>query len=256
MQWVNLGWFLEIHMFNIVTPSLTCSGLTHWGRVTHICVGKLTIIDSDNGLSPGRRQAIIWTSAEILLIGPLGTNSSQIVIGIQNISFKKIHLKVSSAKWHPFGLGFNVFIQDNMWRIKRRHGGNSQDFSGKSNLIPQLVSHNLHQRSEHNGPVISWVKNTLIFICWIVFKKHGYIAAFHIFWELNTTGSRNSSSRKYPMFAWSISCLLVAQWRKVCPKYFTSWFEHWDTKQNWKRHLQIHFHRIKTCYKGSINSKP
>ena len=39
--------------------------LTHWGRVTHICVGKLTIIGSDNGLSPGRRQAIIWTNAGI-----------------------------------------------------------------------------------------------------------------------------------------------------------------------------------------------
>ena len=37
--------------------------LAHWGRVTYICVSKLTIIGSDNGLSPGRRQAIIWTSA-------------------------------------------------------------------------------------------------------------------------------------------------------------------------------------------------
>ena len=52
--------------------------LTHWGRVTHICVKKLTIIVSDNGLSPGRRHAIIWTNAEILLIGPLGTNLSEI----------------------------------------------------------------------------------------------------------------------------------------------------------------------------------
>ena len=33
--------------------------LTHWGRVTHICVSELTIIGSDNGLSPGRHQAII-----------------------------------------------------------------------------------------------------------------------------------------------------------------------------------------------------
>ena len=44
--------------------------LTHWGRVTHICVGKLTIIGSDNGLSPGRHQAIIWTNTGILLIEP------------------------------------------------------------------------------------------------------------------------------------------------------------------------------------------
>ena len=46
------------------------SSIDIWGRVTHICVGKLTIIVSDNGLSPGRRQAIIWTNAGILLIGP------------------------------------------------------------------------------------------------------------------------------------------------------------------------------------------
>ena len=76
--------------------------LTHWGRATHICVGKLTIIGSDNGLSPGRRQAIIWTIAGILLIGPLWTNYSEILIGIQSSSFKKMHLKMSSAKWRPF----------------------------------------------------------------------------------------------------------------------------------------------------------
>ena len=45
--------------------------LTHWDRVTHICVGKLAIIGLDNGLSPGRRQAIIWTDSGIVLIGPL-----------------------------------------------------------------------------------------------------------------------------------------------------------------------------------------
>ena len=44
--------------------------LTHWGRVTHICVGNQTITGSDNGLSPDRRQAIIWTNARMLLIGP------------------------------------------------------------------------------------------------------------------------------------------------------------------------------------------
>ena len=42
---------------NIKVPHIGL--LTHWGRVTHICVSKLTIIGSYNGLSPGRRQAII-----------------------------------------------------------------------------------------------------------------------------------------------------------------------------------------------------
>ena len=85
--------------------------LTHWGRVTHICVSKLTIIASDNGLSPGRRQAIIWTSAGILLIGPLGTQFSEILIEIILFSFKKVRLKVSSAKWRPCCLGLNVKTQ-------------------------------------------------------------------------------------------------------------------------------------------------
>ena len=85
--------------------------LTHWGRETHICVGKLTIIASDNGLSPGRRQAIIWTNAGILLIGPLGTNINEIVIEIHTFPFKKMHLKMSSAKWRPFCLGLNVLSE-------------------------------------------------------------------------------------------------------------------------------------------------
>ena len=71
--------------------------LTHWGRVTHICISKLTIIGSDNGLSPGRRQAIIWTNAGIMLIGPLRTNFSEILIEIFTFSFKKMHLKMSSG---------------------------------------------------------------------------------------------------------------------------------------------------------------
>ena len=83
-------------------------GSTHWGRVTHICVSKLTIIGSDNGLSPDRRQAIIWTNAGILLIGSLGTSFSEILIKIHAFSFKKMHLKISSGKLRPFCLGLNV----------------------------------------------------------------------------------------------------------------------------------------------------
>ena len=73
-----------------------------------ICVSKLTIIGSDNGLSPDRRQAITWTNAGLLLIGPLGTNFSEILIEILTFSFKKRRLKVSSAKRRPFCLGLNV----------------------------------------------------------------------------------------------------------------------------------------------------
>ena len=76
--------------------------------MAHICVSKLTIIGSDNGLSPDRRQAIFWTNAGLLLIGPLGTNFSEILIEILTFSFKKMRLKVSSAKRRPYCLGLNV----------------------------------------------------------------------------------------------------------------------------------------------------
>ena len=79
--------------------------------MAHICVRNLTIMVSDNGLSPGRRQAIIWTNAGILLIGPLGTKFSEIVIiviEIQTFSLKKMRLKMSSAKCCTFRLGLNV----------------------------------------------------------------------------------------------------------------------------------------------------
>ena len=77
------NWFLPIR-------------INHWSRVTHICVGKLIIIGSDNGLSPARRQAIIWTNAAILLIRPLGTN-----LFIQENAFENIACEMASILSRP-----------------------------------------------------------------------------------------------------------------------------------------------------------
>ena len=76
--------------------------------MTHICISKLTIIGSDNGLSPDWRQAIIWTNAGLLLIWPLATNFSEILTEILTFLFKKMPLKVSSVKRRPFCLSLNV----------------------------------------------------------------------------------------------------------------------------------------------------
>ena len=84
----------------------------------HKCVNKLTIIGSDNGLSPDWRQAIIWTNAGILLIGPLGTNFSEIFIGIHTFSFKKMHLKMLSGTYQPFRPGLNVLSQATATHLK------------------------------------------------------------------------------------------------------------------------------------------
>ena len=82
---------------------------------------KLTIIGSDNGLSPVRRQAIIWTNAGILLIGPLGTNFIEILNEIHTFSFKKLHLKMSSAKWRPFRFGLNVLNTLHNLSVRQSH---------------------------------------------------------------------------------------------------------------------------------------
>ena len=96
--------------------------LTHWGRVTHICVSNPTIIASDNGLSPSRRQAIIWTNVVILLIRPIGTNFSEILIEIHIFSFKKMHFKWSSGKWQPFCPGLNVLTWTHLVQEPTRCG--------------------------------------------------------------------------------------------------------------------------------------
>ena len=69
--------------------NLCVSRLIDWGRVTHICVGNLAIIGSDNCLSPGRRHAIIWTDAGILLIGPSETDFNEILIKIIHFHSRK-----------------------------------------------------------------------------------------------------------------------------------------------------------------------
>ena len=99
-------WYLchcALHCISIYTQYLT-----HWGQMTHINVSKLTIISSHNGMAADRRQAIIWTNAGILLIGPMGTNFSEIVIEIHTFSSKQMHLKMSSAKCRSFCHGLSL----------------------------------------------------------------------------------------------------------------------------------------------------
>ena len=82
--------------------------LTHWDRVTYMRVTNLTIIGSDNALSPYRHQAIICINVGMLWIKPLGTKLSENLTKIHTFSFKNMHFKMSSAKLRPFCLGFNV----------------------------------------------------------------------------------------------------------------------------------------------------
>ena len=85
---------------------------THWGWVRPICIGKLTIIGSDNGLSPHRRQAIIWTNAGILLIWPLekimwNFNPNSYIF-IQENAFENVVWKMAAILSQPQRVPWSV----------------------------------------------------------------------------------------------------------------------------------------------------
>ena len=103
-------WPRSMSPYDITRPQWVNSLRRNETQETHLCISKLNIIGSDNGLSPGRRQAIIWTNAGIVLIWLSGTNFSEMLIEIHTFSFKKIHLNRSPARWWPFCLGLNELI--------------------------------------------------------------------------------------------------------------------------------------------------
>ena len=144
--------------------------LTHWGRVTHICVGGLTIIGSDNGLSLGRRQAIIWANAGMLLIGPLGTGFREMLIGII-FSFTKMRMKMSSAKWRPFCLGLDVLTHYFRWL-------NAKEATPQCTEAASLVSFAL----SHPFVILSPMEHNVI-LC-----IHHYCACFSFSGGLHASG--------------------------------------------------------------------
>ena len=117
--------------------------LTHWGQVTHICVSKLTVIGLDNGLSPGRHQAIIRTNARMLLTEPSGTKFSDIFIEIHTFSFKKMLREISSSKQQPSHPGISVLTH---WGLDK-NGGRLGDYilNSFSHRELQYFSSQLHR---------------------------------------------------------------------------------------------------------------
>ena len=111
----------------------------------HLMIQVLVNTGWGNGLAPSRCQAIASTNADILSIGPFGTNFNEISIKISIFSFKKIHFKMLSAKCQPFCSGFNVsttlysntigsyiIIQSGIWALV--------DNKNKTYTQPEVIS--------------------------------------------------------------------------------------------------------------------
>ena len=149
------------------------SELTHWGRVTNVCVGNLTTFVSDNGLSPGRRRAIIWTNAWMLLIGPLGTKFSDMLIGIQSFSFKEMHLKMCEMSAILSQL---QCVQKSMWLRNKVH----QTYRGRSAAIVSTRNYTMLIMRCHWLQILVILRNQF-------WHRHGrtkwYISSWNVTWK-------------------------------------------------------------------------
>ena len=77
--------------FTLVLPYVVAEDVTvNSLRLRDAYMCNLTIIGSDNDLSTGGHQAIIWTNVGLLSIG---TNFNKVLIRIHILSIKKTHLK-------------------------------------------------------------------------------------------------------------------------------------------------------------------
>ena len=109
----------------------------------HICVNKLAVIGSDNGLSPGRRQTVIWTNAGILLFVTLGTNFTETwstSIFIQEMHWK-CHLENGGHFVSASMCWMNVVLTKYKKLYKQRYGRNACKWSSAtamSAFVPQL----------------------------------------------------------------------------------------------------------------------
>ena len=84
--------------------ALSCSLLTHWCWMTHICISKIIIIGSDNGLSPSHYLNQCWNIVNWNIGNKLQWNCNR----NQYIFIPEMHLKMSFVKWLPTYLSLNV----------------------------------------------------------------------------------------------------------------------------------------------------
>ena len=101
-DWRNKPFCTAIRKSVSLHLHLNWMALTHCNLVTPYGVKNLGNFGPDSALSLIRYRVITWNNRDILLIGPIGTNCSDIPIKLPTLSFKKMHFKRSAAKYQPY----------------------------------------------------------------------------------------------------------------------------------------------------------
>ena len=130
-----------------------------------MCVSKITIIGSNNGLSPGRRQAIIWTNDELLCIGPLGTNHSEILIGIHTFSFKKMRHYLNHCLQLAIGA---VWTQSATFPLRYVYCLSYLNFGLQNNIGVILFPPNVLNKTPYHFFALSHYKIALHYQCTVL----------------------------------------------------------------------------------------
>ena len=142
-------------------------------------------------------QAIISTNDGILLIVPLGTNFSEILIKIYTFSFKKMHLKMLFDKWRPICLGLNVLIYVSCHRSKlelviAEDLFEQVIFFNLSNITMASVNSPVHYTTsltDHYDTLIK-ITETEIPSCWLHFHHQLHC-------QLSTSGAARASDENF-----------------------------------------------------------
>ena len=106
-------------------------------RMRPSAIMHLNNIGSGNGLFPFQRHPITWTNADNW------TTFSEIIIKIQIFSFKKMYVKISSAKWLPFCSGL-IIINSCLLLVwgavsVLKQNSTNQDYISDSNLTSETA---------------------------------------------------------------------------------------------------------------------
>ena len=132
-----------------------------------MCVSKLAIIGSENGLAPGRRQAIIWTNDGILLTWTLGTNFSEILIVIHTFSFKKMQLKCRQENGGYF-VSASICFNQSKWHYLTDMG------HVISTMGYSLQIRHLYIETQHDNGISCSFEMASLYINWPYFPNNAF----------------------------------------------------------------------------------
>ena len=186
--------------------------LTHWGWVTHICVGKLIIIiGSDNGLLPVRHQSIIWSNAEILWIGPSASVKYKSIykISIRDNAFENVICEMAA-----------ILSRGGRWVKRQRLDVYNHEYLEQKCFLYDVSS---YDKDHQVLGLTQWPLGDVALFVYLFFSDtFSCVVKLVVIWASN---SPQLNAKRLPLWKiWFFSCIcLVASANKLLPVVKVIW---------------------------------